>query len=227
MDYRKIIDKIAKCLRLSESGNPNEAASALRQARRLMQKYNVSEADIKAVEVVEAAVNTGQDYTPPFWILALANLVALAFDCEMYVVRHFGCRPEYRFIGLNHTPEVATYTFSVLLRQLSHSRDKFVAELPEIDDEERNRRGDVFAQAWLYRVATTVADFVADIQTREAVKSHIRQQYGETGEILQDPAQTETRDYDDILSGMRAANDVTLRRSMADRQSRRGGLLSA
>ena len=32
MDQEKIIDKICKCLRLSESCNPNEAASALRQA---------------------------------------------------------------------------------------------------------------------------------------------------------------------------------------------------
>ncbi|MCG6887551.1 MAG: DUF2786 domain-containing protein [Proteobacteria bacterium] len=215
MDYRKIIDKIAKCLRLSESGNPNEAASALRQARRLMHKYAVSEDDVRAAEVAEAAINTGLDYTPPFWVLALGNLVARAFDCEMFLARHFGCPPEYRFIGLGHGPKVATYTFRVLLRQLNLSRDNFIAGMSEFDADERQRRGDVFAQAWLFRVARTVTEFVTNERTRKAVAAHIRSEYGETAEILTDPVAMESRDFDAIRYGMRAAEDVSLLRSMA------------
>lgn len=215
MDSRKIIDKIAKCLRLSESGNSNEAALALRQAHRLMRKYSLTEADIRAAEVAEAALNTGLDYTPPFWMLALGNLVARAFDCELFVARHFGCPPEYRFIGVEHGPAVATYTFSVLLRQLTMARDEFVSGLAERDAEQQQRRGDVFAQAWLFRVARTVTDFVANEPAREAVAAHIRREYGETGEILTDPVDMEPRDYEAIRHGMRAAEDVSLLRSMA------------
>lgn len=215
VDYRKIIDKIAKCLRLSESGNPNEAASALRQARRLMQKYAVSEDEIHAAKVAEAAMNTGLSYTPPFWVLALGNLVARAFDCELFVARQFGCQPEYRFIGMGHGPEVSTYTFNVLLRQLNQARDDFIACMVDIESDEQQRRGDVFAQAWLFRVARTVTEFVASQGTQEAVAAHIRRNYGEAVEFLTDPVTIETRDFDAIQHGMRAAEDVSLLRSMA------------
>ena len=35
----RALEKIKKCLALAESPNPNEAESALRQARKLMEKY--------------------------------------------------------------------------------------------------------------------------------------------------------------------------------------------
>jgi len=78
---KKIIDKICKCLRLSESGNPNEAALALRQATRMMKKYGITDNQVMAAEVSESSTQAGQRYNPPFWALALANLVADAFQC--------------------------------------------------------------------------------------------------------------------------------------------------
>ena len=215
MQKQKIIDKICKCLRLSESCNANEAASALRQAHRLMHKYNVTEEQILAANVAESSVGSGSRYSPPFWVLALSNVVAHAFDCRVLVARNYGCQPQFRFIGIDYSPEVATYTFTVLLRHLDQARSEFLADLALEDLQESERRGDVFAQAWLFRVARTVADFVGSPEAREAIDCYIHENYGETADIFDAPSTDPLeKDYDDILCGMRAANEVALYRSM-------------
>ena len=222
MEHRKIIDKICKCLRLSESGNPHEAAMALRQAHRLMQKYRISEDLVREAIVADSVVDIGQAYTPPFWVLALANLVADTFDCRVFVARHYGCRPEYRFLGLDLSPELATYTFEVLLRQLTDAREEFIASVMDTDDTEAQRRGDVFAQAWLFRVAQTVRDFARSEEVLTRVDAHIQAEHGKTADLSREPAQPENADYEDILCGMRAANDVSLFRSLVNQPPIRG-----
>jgi len=222
VEHRKIIDKICKCLRLSESGNPYEAAMALRQAHRLMRKYRISEDLVREVIVAESVVDIGQAYTPPFWVLALANLVADTFDCRVFVARHYGRRPEYRFLGLDFSPELSTYTFEVLLRQLTGARAEFIASAPGEEDAESQRRGDVFAQAWLFRVAQTIRDFARNDEVLASVDAHIRAEHGETAELSQEPVQSENGDYEDILCGMRAANEVSLFRSLVNQPPIRG-----
>lgn len=222
MEHRKIIDKICKCLRLSESGNPHEAAMALRQAHRLMRKYRISEDLVREAIVAESVVDIGQSYTPPFWVLALANLVADTYDCRVFIARHYGRRPEYRFLGLDFSPELATYTFEVLLRQLTGAREEFVTSVMDVDDNEAQRRGDVFAQAWLCRIAQTVKDFARNEEALASVDAHIQAELGETVDLSREPAQPENGDYEDILCGMRAANDVSLFRSLVNLPPIRG-----
>ena len=86
----------------------------------------------------------------------------------------------------------------------------------DLSEEECERRRDVFAQAWLFRVASKVREFVSDNKVREAVDSYVREQYGDTEDLIQDPVGTDHADYEDILSGMRAAEEVALYRSMSD-----------
>lgn len=216
MDQQKIIDKICKCLRLSESCNPNEAASALRQAHGLMKKYNVTEDQILAADVSEATVESISRYNPPYWVLALSNIVAQAFECRVFVSRRFGRRPEFRFVGMNLSPEIASYTFTVLYRQLKQARRDFCYGLDIEDRVEKDRRTDVFAQAWLFRVAHLVAEFVDTPRAKEKIDSYVQKNYGDIPDLEESPAyaHTEVKDYDDILSGMKAADDVAIYRSM-------------
>jgi hypothetical protein len=214
MNRQKIIDKICKCLRLSESCNPNEAASALRQAHGLMKKYDVTEDQILANDVSEAAVESISRYNPPYWVLALSNIVAQAFECRVFVSRRYGRRPEFRFIGMDISPEIASYTFNVLYRQLKQARRDFSYDLEIEDRAEKDRRTDVFAQAWLFRVAHLVAEFVSTPRAKDKIDSYISQNYGDIPDLAEKPAGAEVRDYDDILSGMRAADEVALYRAM-------------
>lgn len=214
MDQQKIINKICKCLRLSESCNPNEAASALRQAHGLMKKYNVTEDQIMAADVSEATVESVSRYNPPYWVLALSNIVAQAFECRVFVARRFGRRPEFRFIGMELSPEIASYTFTVLYRQLKQARRDFCHSLSVDERAEKDRRTDVFAQAWLFRVANLVAEFVETPRAQEKMNRYVKENYGDIPDLVESPAHAEVRDYDDILSGMKAADQVALYRSM-------------
>jgi len=218
---KKIIDKICKCLRLSESGNPNEAALALRQATRMMEKHGVTDKQIMAADVSESATQAGRRYNPPFWALALANLVADAFQCRNLISRKYGHAPEFRFIGLGFKAEVATYAYSVLHRYLATAIEQFEltvkqGDSPEHspDEAEKQRRTEVFAQAWLFRVGRTVSEFVGDKTEQAVIDDYIQEKYGETPEIGSDATATQEADYGDIISGMQAANEVELYRSV-------------
>ena len=221
MQKQKIIDKIHKCLRLSESGNPNEAASALRQAQAMMRKYNISEEDVHSHEIREAIANSGGYFNPPYWAVALSELIAQAFECRAYISRREEQRPVFRFIGLDYSAGVAAYSFTVLFRQLRRSRREYMNNLGIDDKSERLRQGNVFAQAWLFRIARTVAEFVAGPDHGEAIEAYVKEHYGDTLEFERDPADTESKDYDVILSGMRAANAARLLKPMQAPASRR------
>ena len=214
---KKIIDKICKCLRLSESGNPNEAALALRQATSMMKKHGISDTQILSAEVTESATQVGEGFNPPFWALALANLVAEAFECRNLISRQYGRRPEFRFIGLGFKAEVATYSYTVLHRYLCRAIEEFKSsaeEASEKNEVEIKRRIEVFAQAWLFRVGRTVSEFVGDNIDQVVIDEYIEEKYGKAAELAGEPVEAQNADYDDILCGMRAANEVELYRSV-------------
>jgi len=83
------------------------------------------------------------------------------------------------------------------------------------DEIERQRRTEVFAQAWLFRVGRTVSEFVGDKTEQAIVDDYIQEKYGETSELSGEATSTQQADYDDIISGMQAANEVELYRSVA------------
>lgn len=224
MNKQKIIDKIHKCLRLSESGNPNEAALALRQAQAMMRKYEIREEEVRTHQINEATANSAGYYNPPYWAIALSELVAEAFDCRAYITRRQEQRPTFRFIGVNYAAAVAAYTFTVLFRQLRLARRQYMAELAIEDKQERLRQGNVFAQAWLFRIAKTVAEFVNDRVAQAAVDDYVKQHYGETLDFMREPTAPASADYDVILSGLRAADAVELFRPM-DESTRTKGLV--
>jgi hypothetical protein len=222
MDKQKIISKIQKCLRLAESGNPNEAAAALRQAHALMRKYGIHEAEIHTLQINETTAGSGGYYNPPYWALALSELIAGAFDCRVYIARRDEEHPQFRFIGLEYTATVAAYSFTVLYRQLRRARRAYMKGLDlGGDKQEIRRRGNVFAQAWLYRIARVVAEFIGDPTRRGAIDEYVQATYGQTSELEREYTDPESRDYEVILSGLRAAHSVYLLRPMHDTGQRK------
>ena len=224
MDKQKIIGKIHKCLRLADSGNPNEAAMALRQAHAMMRKYDIREQDVHSPEINEATANSAGYYNPPYWAVALSDLVAEAFNCRAYITRKEEQRPSFRFIGVSYAATVAAYTFTVLFRQLRLARRRYMEDLSVDDKAEQLRQGNVFAQAWLFRIAKTVAEFIGNDVAQAAVDTYVQQNYGETADFLRQPTNPASEDYDVILSGWRAANMVELFRPM-DESKRTKGLV--
>ncbi len=210
MRNRKIIDKIFKCLRLSESNNPNEAASALRQAQRLMELHGINQEQVATEHGVRASTVKSQFIAPPYWIIALSELIAHAFFCRAYVSSTKNEQSEFYFIGIGHRTELARYTFTVLQRLLARERRQFIKSLADMDKSEKTRRGNVFAQAWLFRITRTIVNFVSDPIVERAIDDYVAQHFGVTNDFESTAAVPNTHDIAAISDGYRAAEGVSL-----------------
>ncbi len=210
MKNRKIIDKIFKCLRLSESNNPNEAASALRQAQRLMALHGINQEQVSTEQGVEALTVKSQFIEPAYWVIALSELIAQAFFCRAYVSRTKNEPSEFYFIGIGNRTELARYTFTVLQRLLARERRQFVKSLTTMKKSEKTRRGNVFAQAWLFRITRTLANFVSDPIVEKAIDRYVAQHFGVTNDFESTAAVPNTQDISAISDGYRAAEGVSL-----------------
>lgn len=231
MTLHKIIDKICKCFRLAESSNPNEAAAALRQAVSLMQKYGITEEQVESYELLvsqmtESSVKSCSSTKPAYWIIALSNLVAEVFDCRVYISRSPQKKPEFIFIGIDNRPEVASYLYTILYRNLGRARAHFLKNItvdhtiePGVEAvKERRRRANVFAQAWLFQVSAKVKIFKRNAQStmNKPVDDYVSKKYGDTiPDYNNQYAHIDKPDYDDIIIGMRAAKDVNLLRPLS------------
>lgn len=105
------LSKIQKCLALANSSNPNESAAALRQARKLMDKYQVELIDLDLVTIGHT-VCTGVK-TPSRGISSLLAAVGRAFGCSTFSVAN-----AFVFVGTGLAHEIAAYSFTVVRRQL-------------------------------------------------------------------------------------------------------------
>jgi hypothetical protein len=157
---RKILDKIKKCLALAKSSNAHEAAAAMRQAQKLMERHGVSADDVAISDVESHMAKAGAGRTPPSHVAMLANMVAGAFGAEIvYCPRYDGERwiGRVEFYGVNGAAEVAGYAFEVLGRQLKRDRNAYLSTLNKrLKRATKVRRGDLYAQAWVDAVARQV-----------------------------------------------------------------------
>jgi len=119
-EIKKAAAKIANCLALSNSSNPHEAEAAKRQAKLLMDKYGLSELDVAASKVNEQSFKTSSKKMP-FWIEKLTALVGYAFQCQVLKGRYI-----VNFYGHGTKPELAMYTYEVLLRQIKKMRRDYI-----------------------------------------------------------------------------------------------------
>lgn len=130
VDLDKILRRIRKCLALSRSPEPHEAAAALRQAQKLMETYGVTERDVSLAKVREARTPAGRTTRcPPAWLSRLGHAVSAAFGASHYYQVHPGRACYYMFVGVGPRAEVAGYAFAVLRRQCTSARRTYFTGL--------------------------------------------------------------------------------------------------
>ncbi|PRD68741.1 hypothetical protein C6P61_09575 [Malikia spinosa] len=185
----KILAKIKKCLALSGSPNPHEAAAAMRQAHALMRMHGVDAHQVAMVEIGEssAGIRTMSRDKPAHWEAALAAMVGKAFGCQMLISRMIYPKVfrkhvnegQFIFIGQKGQAEVAAYTVSVLARKCKTARQKWIAEhLAGVSGERGGkstvtRMGDAFAEGWVHSIGKLVADFANTPEIEQAIERHI------------------------------------------------------
>ena len=191
MDRDVAISKIKKCLALAKSSNANEAATALRQAQKLMAEFNVNDLDIDLADVKEVAQPANSNSIPA-WEARLARTVAEAFGCELYLQTGFaitfiGARKkkrDYTFVGVGPAAEIAAYAFKVLSRQCAKDRLAHVQQQPKrLKAQTRTARGDAFAMAWVVAVAKLIERFAGCEHNTELLSAHMAKSHPNMGSV--------------------------------------------
>jgi len=116
-EFDKIVDKIKKCLALSESDNENEAALAAARAQELMAKYQIEMAQLReedpdaTIDVIEHPLFGGK----PLWHTQLALHIAKANSCAC-----FKRNKQLIVVGTPENVQIVDYFHTYLVRMLRH-----------------------------------------------------------------------------------------------------------
>lgn len=179
----RALEKIKKCLALSESDNSNEAEAALRQARKLMEKYRLEMTDIESSRAQEFELRVGKSTRQSAqWVRLLGTVVARAMGCICFF-RHGALGQSLIFIGGEGSGELAAYAYAVLSRQLVHSRKKYLSELPDYGKAYKRKMGTLYGEGWIRGIALKVEQFGGmDERIERAVKAYCEKKYPDVGD---------------------------------------------
>lgn len=157
MTRKQLLAKIKKCFALAASCNENEAAAALEKARALMDAHGVGEDELALSDIEEATARASRTMRPPMWESYLSSAVCRAMNVVSFI-NQLGDRT---FVGRGAAPDVATYAFTVLFRQLKSQRKLYVATtLRRCGLARKRQRADAFCQGWALAVFSKIAAIV-------------------------------------------------------------------
>ena len=163
-----ILRKIRGLLKLGESNNPNEAASAVAMAARLMERHAITEAAVELSEVAPEMAEEIKSFEEPLgvsgsWRSRLAVALARANGCSTWRSGN-----QLRIIGRPSGAEKVRYLFAYC----SHEIDRITR---------RNTRGEGRTYANNYRVGMVDAIDEAIKKERLAVRTEMRVEAAERG----------------------------------------------
>lgn len=213
MHNESIIKKIRKCLALSKSANVHEAATALRQARKLMDLHAIDAAEIGLADIREDSVKA-RSVALSVWEGALAGLIANTFGCTHLtstgytLTRRFTYvkRRVFIFIGAGASATVAKYAYDVLSRQCATARAKYIRQQPRRRKASaKTASGDAFSIGWVSGARKRVEQFTANDHNKSLIDQYMQQYYPNLTEAK--PRNTEGRPHinnSDVFQGFEA-----------------------
>ena len=175
----RVMRKIRHCLALSASSNEHEAAAALRQAKKLMQKHRLTETDIHLADVGKTS-GAKVKAKRPVWDRRLSTVVAETFNCQTFTHSTYTKRgasitnrkASALFVGVNPAPIIAKYAYDALYVQVELARQGYLAAIRRGEVEpgrySDTTRANDFADAWVSQVASKVRALVPEDDTPEA-----------------------------------------------------------
>lgn len=156
----KFLEKIAKCMALGKSSNEHEAAAAMRQAQKLMQIHDISEAEINAVGYTDGLVQTTQQATKktiPMQISAIMSLMKKAFGVKGVVgstVLRTDANIHIRYFGHESRVPMACHVHTVIARAMETSWNEYIRANP-LAKGQRGAKA-TFQTGWVRAVAEKV-----------------------------------------------------------------------
>lgn len=169
----RILRRIKKCLALSSSDNEHEAAAALRQAKRMMDKYGIDATEASAPDYEVHDLSSGKIHKSRLTQAekALYSLVARFFGCSLYSDRGWPV-----IVGVSPAPKIVEYAANVLLRQMRRGYDEVAADIEkragrDIGVSFKRKARHSYSVAWAVSVESKVREFAAAIMP-EQQKGH-------------------------------------------------------
>ena len=228
MNKKAVIEKIKKCLALSKSANQHEAAAALRQAMAFMEKYKIDVDDPELLGITEASILGSGTAKPTVFEAVLANSIAKMMDCkailqsEIMITAQMGFKKKFNwtFIGFDPAPEIASYAFDVLFRQLKKARSAFISESLKRVQIKANKvkRADLFCEGWVLEATKQVSNLNPNKEKIDQIQSYIQQQHKvRNSEPTDRNKKTNTnadRYQNDLHAGRQAGKNAKLNNAM-------------
>lgn len=230
MANSKQIEKIKKLLRLAKSANEHEAAAAMSRAQALMLQYGLSNESPELSDVCTGEIQSKfKAKKPTNYFAWLSTMVAEAFGCRV----HFnwnGFKGGYvvTFTGHNERPDVASYAYEVLERQLIKARKAFISTLNKrIKTSTKTSRADLFCEGWVGSVRTKVKAFALSDEESQQLATYMKQAHPElkTGDTRKASTKNARGGVDDALwAGHLAGKSAELNHGVSGKEQ---GKLSA
>jgi len=228
MNKKTVIEKIKKCLALSKSANQHEAAAALRQAMAFMEKYKIDADDPELLGIVEASILGSGSQKPTVFEAVLANSIAKMMGCKAILSGDIKITKDlsfkkvaaWKFIGIDPAPEIASYAFDVLYRQLKKARSVFISENLKRVQIKANKvkRADLFCEGWVLEATKLVSDLNPDKEKMEQIQAFVQQKHKvRNSEPTDRNKKTNTntdRAQNDLHAGRQAGKSAKLNNAM-------------
>lgn len=224
MNREQALAKIKKCLALSKSANPHEAAAGLRQAQALMALHSISDTDVTLADVRHCAA-PARYVEMLLWEAKLARLVADTFGCNMLQssrrVLQAGARlvkqSTYVFIGTGSAPEVASYAYDILARQCAKSRLAHIRKQPKnCKPRTLTARGDEYAFGWVVGVSELMDKFAGTEKNSALIDQYMALRYPNLETITpKDRITGRNTNENDWRAGIQAGRSAQLNRGLA------------
>lgn len=224
VDRDRIIDKIRKCLALSQSDNQHEAASAMRQAQKLMKKYSIDAATVDLPTIKESAVRSIATVKHPVtWEAGLAHTVSKAFGLHWLWVRGNSMNRQmgiFLLIGEDCQVEVGGYTMQVLQRQIGSARRGFISDLKSTYERMGRHLGNQiatslandFCMGWVAGVYDKIEDFANPERIENEMQKFIATEYGDDLAKTRVKGDAENVDLSAYRQGLKEAESVSIHR---------------
>jgi hypothetical protein len=178
MDKKTAISKIRKCMALAQSSEPHEAAAAMRQAQKMMERFGIEHPELLAAGVAEEWARSSAKKTPPRYEATLANIVAKAFSCKVLFSSRLNDTITamvggYSFIGVTPSSDVAAYTFGVLIRQVKKARVEYIKTALKRHRKNKTAAADLFCIGWAHAVHSLIAAVAPTSDQTKAIDAYI------------------------------------------------------
>jgi hypothetical protein len=127
-----LIKRLRKCMALSASAEPHEAAAALRQAQALMRELGVTADDLDTlgIAIESRVVKTREGFGNCATLTWMCNVLKMALGVDWVFERNPGTagRANVRYWGTPSRVIMAEYAHQVLWRSMMHAWDRFLLD---------------------------------------------------------------------------------------------------